>query len=147
MSSLGREYPKQPIVSVGALVLKDGKILLVKRANEPGKGRWSIPGGVVELGERLEDAVKREVKEETNLDVSVGKMLDVVEVIRRDGMGNVVFHYVIIDYIASVVGGELFPSSDVEDARWVTIDEALNMDITESLRMMLKKIKDGSLIP
>lgn len=139
---MGKEYPKMPIVAVGALVLQDRNILLVRRVNEPGKGKWSIPGGTVELGESLKDAVIREVYEETGLVVEVSELLDVVEVIRKDNAGNIVFHYVILDYLAKPVGGTLRAASDASDVIWVSVDEVMNMEITDSLRAMLRKLKE-----
>lgn len=139
---MGKEYPKMPVVAVGALILQDRNILLVKRTNEPGKGRWSIPGGTVELGESLRDAVVREVYEETGLVVEVLELLDIVEVIRKDGAGNIAFHYIILDYLAKPVGGTLVAASDASDVLWVPIDEAMKMEITDSLRAMLQKLRD-----
>jgi ADP-ribose pyrophosphatase len=131
-----------PVVAVGALILQDHNILLVKRVNEPGKGKWSIPGGTVELGESLKDAVVREVYEETGLVVEVLELLDIIEVIRKDDAGNIAFHYVILDYLARPVGGNLRAASDASDVLWASVDEAMNMEITESLRAMLRKLKE-----
>ncbi|MCL7392033.1 MAG: NUDIX hydrolase [Thaumarchaeota archaeon] len=139
---MGKEYPKIPVVAVGALILQDHNILLVKRVNEPGKGKWSIPGGTVELGESLKDAVVREVYEETGLVVEVLELLDIIEVIRKDDAGNIAFHYVILDYLARPVGGNLRAASDASDVLWASVDEAMNMEITESLRTMLRKLKE-----
>ncbi|MCL7387375.1 MAG: NUDIX hydrolase [Thaumarchaeota archaeon] len=139
---MGKEYPKMPVVAVGALILQDHNILLVKRVNEPGKGKWSIPGGAVELGESLKDAVVREVYEETGLVVEVLELLDIIEVIRKDDAGNIAFHYVILDYLARPVGGNLRAASDASDVLWASVDEAMNMEITESLRAMLRKLKE-----
>ncbi|MEM0457003.1 MAG: NUDIX hydrolase [Nitrososphaerota archaeon] len=139
---MGKEYPKMPVVAVGALILQDHNILLVKRKNEPGKGRWSIPGGSVELGESLKDAVVREVYEETGLLVEVSELLDIIEVIRRDNAGNIIFHYVILDYLAKPISGTLRAASDASDVIWVSVDEAMNMEITDSLRAMLRKLKE-----
>ncbi|MCL7384842.1 MAG: NUDIX hydrolase [Thaumarchaeota archaeon] len=139
---MGKEYPKIPVVAVGALILQDHNILLVKRVNEPGKGKWSIPGGTVELGESLKDAVVREVYEETGLVVEVLELLDIIEVIRKDDAGNIAFHYVILDYLARPVGGNLRAASDASDVLWASVDEAMNMEITESLRAMLRKLKE-----
>ncbi len=139
---MGKEYPKMPVVAVGALILQDHNILLVRRANEPGKGKWSIPGGTVELGELLKDAVVREVYEETGLVVEVLDLLDIIEVIRKDDAGNITFHYVILDYLAKPIGGTLRAASDASDVVWVSVDEAMSMEITESLRAMLRKLKE-----
>lgn len=142
---MGKGYPMMPVVAVGALVLRDHNILLVKRRNEPGKGKWSIPGGTVELGESLRDAVVREVYEETGLLVEVLELLDVVEVIRKDEAGNIAFHYVILDYLAKPVGGALRAASDASEVLWASVEEATRMEITDSLRGMLQRLKEKGL--
>ncbi len=133
-----REYPSQPVVAVAAVIVKGGKMLLVKRANEPARGKWSIPGGVVELGEKLRDALIREVREECGIDIEVDGLFDVVEVINKEG-GRVRFHYVILDYLAHPTGGELRAMGDAEDAKWIPISEVEKYDITNSLRRLLKR--------
>ncbi len=137
-----REYPEAPLVAVAAAVLDDDRLLLVRRAGEPGRGKWSIPGGVVRLGERLREAVVREVLEETGLLVEVLDLLDVVEVIKRDEEGRVKFHYVIVDYVARPLSGQLRAASDALEARWVKLDKALSLDITNALRRLLEKHAD-----
>ena len=139
---MGREYPRAPVVAAAAAVLEEGRILLVKRASEPGRGRWSLPGGMVRLGERLREAVVREVLEETGLLIEVIRPVDVVETIVRDDRGRVRFHYVIVDYLARPVSGELRASSDAMEARWVGLDEALTLDITSTLRRFLMRHMD-----
>jgi 8-oxo-dGTP diphosphatase len=138
---LRREYPSQPIIGVGAVIVQEGKILLAKRGSEPGKGKWSVPGGLVELGEKLEKAVVREVKEETNLDVEVIRLIDAVDNIIGDPNRKLQFHFVILDYLAKLKGGTLQPSSDVLDARWVRIEEADDYDLTNVFRDFLKRNK------
>jgi len=133
-----REYPSQPVVAVAAVIVKGGKMLLVKRANEPARGKWSLPGGVVELGESLRDALIREVREECGIDIEVDGLFDVVEVINKEG-GRVRFHYVILDYLAHPTGGELRAMGDAEDAKWIPISEVEKYDITNSLRRLLKR--------
>lgn len=118
-----RLYPDQPLVGVGAVIAKDGKILLEKRKNEPGKGKWSVPGGIVELGERVEEAVVREVKEETGLDVEKPEHIDVVDSISFGEQGKIKYHFVIIDYLVKLVGGTLKAASDAEELEWVTLDD------------------------
>ncbi|HML02870.1 MAG TPA: NUDIX hydrolase [Candidatus Bathyarchaeia archaeon] len=137
-----REYPSQPIVGIGAIIVQDGKILLAKRGSEPGKGKWSVPGGVVELGEKLEKAVVREVKEETNLDVEVVHLIDAVSNIVQDTNGKLHFHFVILDYLTKLKGGTLQSSSDILDTKWVNLEEADDYDITETFREFLKKNKN-----
>lgn len=133
-----REYPSQPVVAVAAVIVKDGKMLLVKRANEPARGKWSLPGGVVELGESLRDALIREVREECGIDIEVDSLFDVVEVINKEG-GRVRFHYVILDYLAHPIGGELRAMGDAEDVKWIPISEVEKYNITNSLRRLLKR--------
>ena len=137
-----REYPEAPVVAVAAAVVENGRILLVKRAGEPGRGCWSLPGGVVRLGERLNEAVVREVLEETGLLVEIIRPIDVVETIIKDEDGRIRYHYVIIDYLARPVAGELRASSDALEARWVGFEEALKLDITNTLRRFLERHLD-----
>jgi 8-oxo-dGTP diphosphatase len=129
-----RLYPKQPVVGVGAVVICDGKILLEKRKNEPGKGKWSIPGGLVELGETVEQTVIREVKEETGLEVEKPEHIDVVDNVVRDDNGEIKYHFVIIDYFVKLKGGTMKAMSDAEELRWVTFDEVEKYDLTKTFR-------------
>ena len=117
-----RIYPDRPIVGVGAVIFLDGQVLLVKRAHEPLKGEWSLPGGVVDVGETLSAAVAREAREETCLEVEVGPVVDVVERITADDQGRVAYHFVIVDYLCRVIGGRLACASDADAAEWVAID-------------------------
>ncbi|MBC7130459.1 NUDIX hydrolase, partial [Candidatus Bathyarchaeota archaeon] len=134
-----RLYPSQPVVGVGAIIVCDGKILLEKRRSEPGRGKWSVPGGLVELGESPEEAVIREVKEETGLDVADPELIDVVNRITLDEDGRIKYHFVIIDYFVKVRGGELRAADDAEAVQWVSLDKAEEYDITETLRDFLKR--------
>ena len=122
-----RLYPKQPLVGVGAVVVCSGKILLEKRKNEPGKGKWSIPGGLVELGENTEQTVIREVKEETGLDVEKPEQIDVVDSITENENGRIKYHFVIIDYFVKLTGDTLKASSDAEELKWVQFDLGRNI--------------------
>ncbi|MGQ9525290.1 MAG: NUDIX hydrolase [Armatimonadota bacterium] len=131
---MSREYPDAPVVSVGAVVLHKGSVLLVRRGGSPGRGLWSFPGGVVELGETCREALRREVLEETGLDVEVLEVVDVVDRVVRGGDGRVRYHYVIVDYLARPAGGcEVLPGDDAEEVRWVPVDEAEQLDVTEGL--------------
>jgi len=134
-----RFYPSQPVVGVGAIIACNGKILLVKRRGEPGKGRWSIPGGIVELGETVEEAVIREVKEETGLDVAEPELIDVVDNIVQDEEGRVKWHFVISTFFVKVRGGELRASDDAEEIRWIPLDEAEKYDLTKTFRSFLQR--------
>ncbi len=135
-----REYPTQPVVGVGAVIIEDGKILLVKRGNEPNKYMWSIPGGIVKVGESLIDALKREVEEEVGLKVEVGDVACVSEEIIEEN-GKIRFHYVIIDFFANVVGGNLKPNSDALDAKWVPLNEVDSLDVVDFVKKLVGKIK------
>jgi mutator protein MutT len=136
---LKRLYPDQPVVGVGAIILSHGKILLLKRRNDPAKGKWTIPGGVVEVGESLEDAVIRETKEETCLGVEAPRLIDVVYQVDKDEAGRVKYHFVIIDYLVKAKHGEPEATSDAEDVRWVAFDEVEDHDLTPSFRRFFKK--------
>jgi mutator protein MutT len=116
---MGREYPDRPILAVGAVVVKDGRVLLTKRTEEPHRGLWSLPGGVVQPDEGLEAAVERELVEECGIRIAVNGVAEVVEQRIPDGQGRVRFHYVIVDYLARWLEGDLIPSKEVEDAQWV----------------------------
>lgn len=111
-----REYPERPFVGVGAVVIHGGRVLLVRRRYEPLAGQWSLPGGAVEAGETLVEAVAREIGEETALAVAVGPVIEVLDRITRDGEGRTRYHFVLIDYLCTCVGGSLTPASDVSDA-------------------------------
>jgi ADP-ribose pyrophosphatase YjhB (NUDIX family) len=113
-----REFPSAPLVGVGAVVVEAGRVLLVRRGHEPMKGHWSLPGGLVELGESLSDGVIREVREETGLMVEPVELVEVLDRIHREGE-RVQYHYVIADYLCRVVGGVLEAASDADAVRWV----------------------------
>ena len=135
-----RSYPSAPIVGVGVITFNNQKkVLLVKRGNEPSKGLWSLPGGMVELGERVREAGIREVKEECNIDIDPQDVVSVVDLILEDSDGKVKYHYILIDYLAKYVGGELKPQSDVDDAAWFSQHEISELDIPEVTREVLEK--------
>jgi 8-oxo-dGTP diphosphatase len=131
---LKRLYPDHPVVGVGAIIISEGKILLEKRKNEPSKGKWSIPGGLVELGESVEQAVIREVKEETGLDVEAPRLIDVVDNISLDAKGKVKYHYVIVDFLVIVRCGLAKAASDADELKWVSFSEVEEYDLTKSFR-------------
>lgn len=121
---MSREYPQAPLAGVGAVIVHHGRVLLVQRATEPMKGHWSIPGGLVELGESLAEAVVREAFEETGLHVQPLELIELVDRIHRED-GRVRYHYVVADYLCRVTGGVLAAASDAADVRWLERDEWL----------------------
>ena len=114
-----RQYPERPIVGVGAVIVDDGKVVLIKRKYEPLKGHWSLPGGMVEVGEALDTALTREMQEETGLIVDVGPVIEVFDRIMRDEQRRVRYHFVLIDYLCWPSSGTLRAGSDVDEAIWV----------------------------
>jgi 8-oxo-dGTP diphosphatase len=136
---LKRLYPKKPVVGVGAIILEKEKILLEKRKNAPGKGKWTVPGGLVELGETIEQAVIREVKEETGLEVYEPRLVGVVDHINLGERGAVRYHFVIIDYLVTVNCGKPKAASDADALKWVPFNEVEEYDLTESFRRFFRQ--------
>jgi len=134
-----RRYPKRPILGVGAIILDAGRVLLVERGREPLRGYWSIPGGVVETGEKLIDAVRRETLEETGLEIEPVSVVEIFERIMRDGAGTAEYHYVLVDYLCRVIGGQLAPGDDVSRAEWVDRSELPQYRITEGTVPVIEK--------
>ena len=127
-----RIYPKQPYVGVGAILVRSGKILLVKRKNEPGTEKWSIPGGVVELGEETTSTVIREIQEETGLIVEKPVLIDVINDVELDPDGRIKYQFVIIDYFLKIKGGRLKAASDAAEAKWVLLSEVESYVLTKT---------------
>lgn len=137
---MSRSYPSAPMVGVGVVTLnQQNKVLLVRRGNEPGQGFWSLPGGLVELGERVREAGIREVKEECDLDIEPEDVISVVDLILKDNNGRVKYHYVLIDYLARYICGEVKAQSDVVDAGWFSREDLDEIEIPEVTRHVLKK--------
>ena len=135
----GREYPDRPLVGVGGVVISEGKALLIKRGGPPLEGQWSIPGGMLELGETLRDGVRRELMEETGLEVRVGDVVEVFERIFRDEGGRIRYHFVIHDFLCEVLTGEARAASDVTDVAWASADELAKYEMTETaVRVLLR---------
>lgn len=131
----------QPLVAVGGIAFDEqGRVLLVQRGRPPHAGMWSIPGGRVELGETLQEACAREMREETGLEVEVGAVAEVVDRIGRDG-DAVAYHFVIIDFVVTVCGGSLAPADDVADARWCTEADLDGLALTPDLRPVLQRAR------
>ena len=139
---LKREYPAQPVVGVGAVIIRDRKILLVKRGSKPGFNEWSIPGGVVELGENVRETVAREVKEESNLEVKAHDLIDVVDNLVLDEEGKLRYHFIILDFFARLKGGVLRAGSDVLDVRWVPLIEVEGYELTKIFRNFFERNKE-----
>ncbi len=125
-----REFPDHPLVGVGGVVIHRNRVLLIRRGSEPLKGEWSIPGGLLELGEELADGVRRELKEETGLEVEPLAVLEVFDRIFRHGR-RVRYHFVIVDFVCRLKGGRLRPASDVLEARWVCREDLPQYQLTE----------------
>lgn len=136
---MSRLYPNRPIVGVGAIIIQNGKILLEKRKNDPGRGKWSIPGGLVELGESLEQTVIREVQEETGLVVDAPELIDVINQTTLDEIGKVKYHFVIVDYHVKLKGGTARAASDAAELEWVLLDEVEQKDLIKSFRGFFEK--------
>jgi mutator protein MutT len=137
---LSREYPDRPIVGVGAVIVNNGRVLLVQRGTEPFKGQWSLPGGVQDVGETLQEGIVREVREETGLDVEPVEVAGVIDRILPDATGKLQYHYVLIDYVCRVIGGELLPASDAEDVRWVREDELNDFQLVIGTEEVVRKV-------
>ena len=134
-----RKYPDRPYVGVGAVIVANGKVLIVKRKYDPLAGQWSLPGGGVELGETLEDSIVREMREETGLEIEVGPVIEVFDRITRDDDGEVRYHFVLVDYLCWPVGGELHASSDVADARFVDPSELPHYNLTKKANEVIAR--------
>jgi 8-oxo-dGTP diphosphatase len=138
--SPGRQYPERPMIGVGILIRKGEEYLMIKRASEPDKGLWSVPGGRVEIGEKAEDAAVREAKEETGLIVEIREDLGVVDKIMRDESGRVKYHFVIIDYLAEPVSGEMHHHDDALDALWVHPRDFRKYQMSPTLIELLQRL-------
>jgi 8-oxo-dGTP diphosphatase len=126
-----REYPDSPLVGVGAIIIEDGRVLLVKRGHPPLLGEWSIPGGVLELGETLREAAVREAREETCLTVEPAELLGVYDRVLRDDAGRILYHYVLVDFLCRPTGGEALAADDADEVRWFTATEAAGLGLAE----------------
>jgi len=140
--AMSREYPSFALVGVGVVVLRGDEVLLIRRGYPPGEGYWAVPGGVVEVGERLVDAAVRELEEETGLTGEVVGVIHIDEVIVKDD-GNVKYHYVLIDFLIDNVEGELRPGGDATDVRFFRLDEALKApNVSRTTKRLIKRIKE-----
>jgi mutator protein MutT len=137
--TIRRQYPDCPLLGVGAIIVENGHILLVRRANPPMQGEWSIPGGLVETGETTKEALIREVREETCLEIEPLRLIEVFERILRDKEARVQYHFVLIDYLCRFVSGEAVASSDVTHAVWATADELESYTVAEETCRVIRK--------
>ncbi len=140
MAGAPREFPDAPRVGVGAVIFDGTRVLLARRGRAPSAGKWSIPGGLVDVGERLEDALLREIEEESGLRVRLLGLCGVIDRVVRE-QDAVRYHYVIIDYVAEPVGGRLQAGSDAAEVRWVEVDELDQYDTTEGLADMVHRAR------
>ena len=118
-----RRYPENPIIAVGACLFNGDKILIVRRNKPPSKGKWSLPGGVVELGESLREAIKREIKEELGVEMKIGGLLGVFERIKRDAQNRVEYHYVLVDFWGWISEGDILLNDEIQEVRWFNMEE------------------------
>lgn len=135
----GREYPERPLVGVGGVVVSNGRTLLIRRGGPPLEGQWSIPGGMLEVGETLLEGVRRELLEETGVDVRVGELIDVFERINLDGDGKTRYHFVVLDYLCEAVRGEARAGSDVTDVAWAAPSELAKYSLSETATRVILK--------
>ena len=134
-----RKYPDRPYVGVGAVIVQDGQVLIVKRKYDPLAGQWSLPGGGDELGETLEDSIVREMLEETGLDIEVGPVIEVFDRITRDEQGDVRYHFVLVDYLCWPTGGVLSADSDVADVVFADPDDLASYDLTAKATSVIQR--------
>jgi len=139
---MAADYPNHPRVAVGAIVFRDGRVLLVRRGQPPAEGLWAIPGGSVELGESLQAAAEREIHEETGLIIRAGEPVYTFDVVDRDAGGRVRFHYVIVDLIAEYVSGEVRAGDDALDVCWASAQEMKHLKMSAKTPRLLKKLFD-----
>ncbi len=138
-SKSGAGYPDHPRVAVGAVVFKEGKVLLVLRGKPPAVRQWAIPGGCVELGETLQEAAQREILEETGIVIRAGKPVYTFDVVERDNKGCIQFHYVIVDLAADYVSGEIRAGDDAADVRWISSEDMPYQNVSATTRQFLKQ--------
>jgi 8-oxo-dGTP diphosphatase len=137
---MNRRYPERPMVGVGAIILRDDQVLLVQRGKEPSYGKWSIPGGLVELGESLQEAVMREVREEVGLDVQVRDLVVALDRVILDQAGRIEYHYILLDFLCECDEGDPAPASDVLDCAFVPILSLSRYDLTRGTRQAILRV-------
>ena len=136
---MSRRYPSRPVVGVGAIITDGDRVLLVRRGREPSKGLWSIPGGMLELGESLVEGIRREVREEVGLDVQVLEMVEVLDRVIYDDDGKIEYHYVLVDYVCKPLSGTLRVADDADAAEWVNRRDVSSYEITKGTPAVIEK--------
>jgi ADP-ribose pyrophosphatase YjhB (NUDIX family) len=134
-----REFPEAPLVGVGAIIIEDSRVVLVKRAHPPLQAEWSIPGGVLEVGELVREAAIREAREETGLTVEPGELLGVYDRVLRDADQRVQYHYVLIDFLCRRVAGDIAAASDAAEVRWFSREELTGLGLAEDTMDVIRK--------
>ena len=134
-----RDYPDRPLVGVGAVIVHEGRAVIVQRGTEPLKGQWSVPGGALEIGETLRQCAIREALEETGLQVEAGEVLEVFDAIYAETDGRILYHYVLIDFACKLLGGELKAGGDAVQAKWVTLEALADFEIAETAKQVIIK--------
>lgn len=147
MQITSRQYPTRPIPGVAGIILYGKRILLSKRGKPPSEGKWGLPGGAVEVGETVEEALIREILEETSVTVRIIKLITFLDSIHRDDDDRVRYHYVLFEYLCEYVSGEVSPSSDALDARWVDVNELDSVDIMPSTKRFIEKVLAAERLP
>ncbi|MGC1684193.1 MAG: NUDIX hydrolase [Candidatus Acidiferrales bacterium] len=134
-----REYPDRPVVGIGGVVIHDGCVLLIRRDNPPLQGEWSIPGGTLELGESILEGIRRELQEETGIEVRVLGLIEVFDRIFRDSAGRIQYHFVIVDHLCELISGTARASSDVSDTAWVQENDLQRYSLSEAATRVVRK--------
>lgn len=138
---MDRRYPQRPMVGVGALIFRNEKVLMVQRGREPALGKWSLPGGLVEVGESLQEAVCREVLEEVGLEVRVLDLVAALDRVILDEEGRIMYHYVLLDFLCASLNDDLpSPASDVEDCRYLSIDQLSGYSLTRGTEKVIRQV-------
>lgn len=135
---MSREYPDRPFVGVGVVVWRGDEVLLIERGKGPRTGGWSLPGGKQELGETVRETAHREIREETAVEIEITGLLDVVDMVRKDGAGRVQFHYTLVDFTAEWVSGEAVAGTDAAAARWVCLEDIDQYRLWDETRRVIR---------
>lgn len=139
---MSREYPDQPLVGLGAIVWKDGRVLMIKRGRPPGEGIWSLPGGLQLVGETVAEGVRREIAEETGVEIELLGLVEVIDSVRRDDAGRVLYHFTIIDYAARWIAGEAVAGDDAADVAWVAPEDLGRLETWAETARVIEKSRD-----